>query len=84
MKVRYLDSVAVDRVSTAGQVRGSGQLQDVVWHVAGGAGAVPDLPPLLPVIQNLPDRTQDPSALTPDLELVPDSSAEPVCSGSVF
>lgn len=52
----YLDGVAVDGLSSA--VHRPGHLQDVVWHVAGGSEAVPNLPPLLPVIQNLRDNAQ--------------------------
>lgn len=54
----YLDGMAVDRISTAVHLHGSGDLQDVVWHIAGFSAAVPNLPPLLPVIQNLTDKTQ--------------------------
>lgn len=45
-QVCYLDGVAVGRL-------GSADLQNVVGNVAAGAAAVANLPPLLPVIQNL-------------------------------
>lgn len=54
----YLYGVAVDRLSSAGDVHCFGDLQDVVWHVAGRPVAVTNLPPLLPVVQNLPDNNQ--------------------------
>lgn len=57
-QVSYLYGVAVDRLSSAGDVHCFGDLQDVVWHVAGRPVAVTNLPPLLPVVQNLPDNNQ--------------------------
>lgn len=55
-RLSYLDGVAVDRLSSAGDVHRFGDLQDVVWHVAGRPTAVTNLPPLLPVVQNLTDQ----------------------------
>lgn len=56
--VRYLDGVAVDGLSSAGHVHRFGDLQDVVWHVACCTAAVTNLPPLLPVVQHLPGKSQ--------------------------
>lgn len=55
----YLYGVAVDGLSSAGDVHRLGDLQDVVWHVARRPAAVTDLPPLLPVVQNLTDQQPD-------------------------
>lgn len=53
----HLYGVAVDGLTTAADLHDLGDLQDVVWHVAAGAAAVANLPPLLPVIQDLSERT---------------------------
>lgn len=52
----YLYGVAVDGLSSAGNVHSFGDLQDVVWHIAGRPAAVTNLPPLLPVVNNLTDE----------------------------
>lgn len=57
-QVSYLYGVAVDGLSSAGDVHCFGDLQDVVWHVAGRPAAVTNLPPLLPVVKNLTDERQ--------------------------
>lgn len=57
-QVSYLYGVAVDGLSSAGDVHGFGDLQDVVWHVAGRSAAITNLPPLLPVVKNLTDEYQ--------------------------
>ncbi len=57
-QVSYLYGVAVDGLSSAGDVHGFGDLQDVVWHIAGRPAAVTHLPPLLPVVKNLTDECQ--------------------------
>lgn len=54
----YLYGVAVDGLPSAAGVHGFGDLQDVVWHVAGHPATVTHLPPLFPVVQNLSDRGQ--------------------------
>lgn len=59
LQVSYLYGVAVDGLSSAGHVHRLGDLQDVVWHVARRPAAVTDLPPLLPVVQNLTDEQPD-------------------------
>ncbi len=58
VRVFYLDGVAVDGLSSAGDVHGLRALQDVVWHVAGRATAVTNFPPLFPVVKNLTDKQQ--------------------------
>lgn len=52
----YLDSVAVDGLSSACDVHSFGALQDVVGHVAGRPRTITNFPPLLPVIKNLTDE----------------------------
>lgn len=47
----YLYGVAVDGLPSP--LPAAADLQDVVGHVAGRPGAVPHLPPLLPVVQHL-------------------------------
>lgn len=51
--VSYLYGVAVDGLSSARHVHRLGDLQDVVGYIARCPTAVTNLPPLLPVVQNL-------------------------------
>lgn len=53
----HLYGVAVDGLAAAAHVHHLSDLQDVVWHVAAGAAAIGHLPPLLPVIQDLSERS---------------------------
>lgn len=57
-RLSYLDGVAVDGLSSARHVHCFGDLQDVVWHVAGRPAAATNLPPLLPVVEDLTDERQ--------------------------
>lgn len=52
-QMSYLYGVAVDGLSSARHVHRLGDLQDVVGYIARRPAAVTNLPPLLPVVQNL-------------------------------
>lgn len=53
----HLNGMAVNWLAPSVHIHSLGDLEDVVWHVSCKSSSVSNLPPLLPVIQNLSKNT---------------------------